>query len=184
MMIGKKVRQLRQAKEWSLAELAKRCGVALSSLSRIETGRMTGTLESHLKIVRALGVRLTDLYAGLESSGPLLEIRRKGEDGAGRYAGGKGAHLFPLVSGPLQKKMLPALIQLGPKGHTGWGRDSAGTERFLYLLTGRLEAAAESEKFHLRPGDCLYLRTPGSLTLKNPGSEMALALGISSPPSL
>ena len=66
--VGGRLRDLRKAQGITLVELAKASGVDTATISRIETGSMTGTLESHTKLSRALGVRLTQLYAGIEEA--------------------------------------------------------------------------------------------------------------------
>ena len=44
-MIGKIIHKLRKDRKMTLVELAQKSGVALATLSRMENGRMTGTLE-------------------------------------------------------------------------------------------------------------------------------------------
>lgn len=62
MKIGDTIRLLRKAKKMTLQELSNKSGVALASISRMETGRMSGTIESHNDIARVLGVTLSYLY--------------------------------------------------------------------------------------------------------------------------
>ena len=183
MTLGKKLKDFRQARDWSLAELAKRSGVALSSLSRIETGKMTGTLESHLKVARALGVRLSELYASLDVPGPTVELKRA-EDPSDQIAEGKGATLSVLTSTPLQKKMLPALLRLAPKKNTQKQRGPAGSERFLYVLKGQLEATVGDQTARAGAGETLYLQASLPHTLSNPGPIPLLALSVTCPPTL
>lgn len=183
MTLGRKIRELRQAKDWSLAELSKRSGVALSSLSRIETGRMTGTLESHVGIARALGVRLTELYAALEPAGAPAEVCRSGTSGK-RFVSNKGATFTLLTSSPLQKKMLPALLTLAPRKSVQGEKGPVGSEKFLYLLKGILEVTVGSEKFRIRPAEGLYFQASLSHAYANVGPATAVALTVNSPAAL
>ncbi len=182
MTLGRKVRELRQAKDWSLAELAKKSGVALSSLSRIETGRMTGTLESHLRVARAMGARLSELYASLDT-GPAVEVKQA-EEASDPIASGKGVLLAVLTSSPLQKKMLPALIHLAPKKSTQRQRGPAGSERFIYVLKGQLEVTVADQKVRANPGESVYLQASMPHTLANAGSTPLSAVSVICPPSL
>ncbi len=50
MKVGNRVREIRKAKKVTLVELSKQTGIAQATLSRIETGSMVGTVESHRKI--------------------------------------------------------------------------------------------------------------------------------------
>ena len=65
MYIGKRVQELRKVRGMSLTELAEKSGVQIATLSRIENMKMTGTLESHMNIARALGVDVTQLYSAI-----------------------------------------------------------------------------------------------------------------------
>ena len=183
MALGKKIRELRQMKDWSLAELAKHSGVALSSLSRIETGKMTGTLESHIDIARGLGVRLSELYASIDAPGPPVEVKPAREN-RDKQLTSQGATLAVLTSASLQKKMLPALIHLGPKKSTARERGPAGSERFVYLLQGQLEISVGQEKFRLGPGYSAYLQASSPHSLSNVGSGTLLAVSVTCPPIL
>ncbi len=183
MTLGRKIRELRQAKDWSLAELAKKSGVALSSLSRIETGRMTGTLESHIRVARSMGARLSELYASLDDAGPAIEVK-PAEESSDPIAAGKGAFLAVLTSSPLQKKMLPALIHLAPKKSTQRQRGPAGSERFIYVLKGQLEVTVADQKVRANPGESVYLQASLPHTLANAGSTPLSAVSVICPPSL
>lgn len=182
MAIGKRIRELRQQKDWSLAELAKRSGVALSSLSRMETGKMTGTLESHIDVARAMGVRLTELYVGLDGA-PTMELRRA-EETADKVHADKGASFALLSKSGMQNKMLPTLLNLAPKAGTHRERGAAGAEKFLYLIKGELEITVGAEKARLRPGDSLYFLASSSHSITNSGGQAALALLITTPAHL
>ncbi|MCK5178412.1 MAG: helix-turn-helix transcriptional regulator, partial [Candidatus Omnitrophica bacterium] len=62
MYIGKRLRELRMAQGMSLSGLAEKSGVQIATLSRIEHLKMTGTVESHMNIARALDIDITQLY--------------------------------------------------------------------------------------------------------------------------
>nr|HPM43252.1 helix-turn-helix transcriptional regulator [Candidatus Omnitrophota bacterium] len=68
MPIGDVIHRFRKEKKLTLSELTERSGVALATLSRMENNRMTGTLESHIEICKALDSTLADLYKDLPAS--------------------------------------------------------------------------------------------------------------------
>ncbi len=181
--LGRKIRELRQAKGWTLAQLSGRSGVALSTLSRIETGSMTGTLESHLAISRAFGIRLSELYADLDPGGSSVELwearRQKPKVLLGKEQG-----VLVLTKGPLGKKMLPLLIPL--KGGKEFSPEPAkvGVEKFLYLLKGRVEVTIGQRKILLGEEDGVYFQASLPHRLKNLSAKPALILGVSAPPTL
>ena len=57
-----RIRQLREARDWSLEELSSRADLSLHQLSRIELGRNT-TLHTLIRIADALEVSLVALFA-------------------------------------------------------------------------------------------------------------------------
>lgn len=182
--IGTKMRELRQRKNWTLAQLAKHSGVALSSLSRIETGRMTGTLESHIQVAKSLGVRLAELYAEVDPAGARVEHHHGQAVSQQRRVTSKGWIATLLTTGSLRKKMLPSLIDLPAGKETSAAHDAPGTERFFYLLKGRLDVAVGKERFSLHPDDSLYFQGSLPHSIRNAGDAAALLLSVSSPPSV
>ena len=111
--LGARIRTLRKTAKLTLAELSKRSDVALATLSRIETGRMTGTLESHLAIARALGVPLPDLYQAVAAEVPLIMLHRRGQAGAKRLVEGPGAGAELLTEKTAGRRMLPLSLICG-----------------------------------------------------------------------
>lgn len=182
-MIGQKIKELRQAHGLSLLELSKKSDVIISSLSRIETGKMTGTIESHLAIAKALGVRLIELYAGLETQSPSAEFRQAHE-AAEKQIQARGALMEPLVSAPLERKLLPVILTLGTGKSTKPERSPAGCEKLVYLLKGQLQITVGDETFKLKPGDSLYFEAALTHSFSNTNPGPSSALVASCPPSL
>lgn len=183
MTVGRKIKEFRLQRDWTLADLAKHSGVVLSTLSRIESGKMTGTLGSHLQIARALGIRLPELYADLDPFSSRLEVQSASDDQK-RLENGKGASFKVLTSGSLQKKLLPVLLALKAGKSAKYGAGPAGAEKFLYLLKGKLEVTAGTERAVLNSGDSLHFEISRGHILKNIGSVPLLALSVTSPPIL
>ena len=65
--IGKVIRELRKSEGMTLKQLSEKSGVQLATLCRIETGKMTGTLESHVLIANVFGVELYELYKNIST---------------------------------------------------------------------------------------------------------------------
>lgn len=59
--VGKRVRALRKAKGWSLADLAEKAGMFRTNICRVEAGRHLPSLETLLRLGKALGVSVEDL---------------------------------------------------------------------------------------------------------------------------
>lgn len=58
---GAHLRRLRQARDWSLQELAYRADIALLTVHRVETAKFAATLDVLLSLARAFQVTLAEL---------------------------------------------------------------------------------------------------------------------------
>ena len=184
--VGARLRRLRQSQRVTLMELAKASGVDAATISRIETGKMSGTLESHIKLSTALGVKLTELYAGIEEArvkdAATLQSPSRHPDVYVHQAG--KSSLTMLTSDILRKKLMPVLITIAPGGSTHPEEAKVGTEQFLYVLDGLLEARVGEATHVLRRGSSLYLDASVPHRLKNVGRSVAKCLSVVTPPVL
>jgi putative transcriptional regulator len=58
-----RIKVLRADKNWSQAELAERINVARQSVNAIETGKADPSLPLGMRIARAFGVRVEDVFS-------------------------------------------------------------------------------------------------------------------------
>ncbi|NIR32702.1 MAG: helix-turn-helix transcriptional regulator, partial [Gammaproteobacteria bacterium] len=54
--LGPRIKALRQERGLTLQQVSDRCGVSVSTLSKIENGQGSGTVNTMLKVARGLGV--------------------------------------------------------------------------------------------------------------------------------
>jgi quercetin dioxygenase-like cupin family protein len=184
--VGERLRMLRQSQKLTLVELAKASGVDVATISRIETGKMSGTLESHVRLASALGLKLTDLYAGIEElrakRAATLVPSAQRKDVYVHQAGKSSIAL--LTSDIMQKKLMPVLVTVEPGGRTQREEAKVGTERFLYVLDGTLEARVGEETHLLKRGSSLYLDAAVPHSFKNTGRVTAKFISVVTPPVL
>jgi transcriptional regulator with XRE-family HTH domain len=155
MNIGKRLHKIRKEKHMTLENLSKKSGVALATLSRMENNKMTGTLAAHNQICKALGASLADLYREIEDASKTVEAV-PGSKRTEHFVHSKKVKYELLVAKTPNKKITPLMIQLSDGGKTREERDKTGTEKFLYLMTGSIEATIGNEKYSLNQGDSLY----------------------------
>jgi quercetin dioxygenase-like cupin family protein/DNA-binding XRE family transcriptional regulator len=180
------LRALRKTQRVTLVELAKASGVDAATISRIETGKMTGTLECHLRLATALGVKLTELYAGIEEARVRDAVTLQGplrQREVYLHQAGKSS-MAMLTTEVLTKKLMPVLITIEPGGSTHREEAKVGTEKFLYLLEGTVEARVGEATHTLRRGSSLYLDASIPHSLKNAGRSVAKCLSVVTPPVL
>ncbi|MFH1189487.1 MAG: XRE family transcriptional regulator [Candidatus Omnitrophota bacterium] len=183
MNVGATIHELRKDRKMTLLELSVKSGVALATLSRMENGKMTGTLESHFNICRALDVPLTDLYKGLIASSGKAEVQTK-KAGAGVFVHDRRASSEMLVANTFNKKMAPMLIKILKNGDTHPEATKAGIEKFIYVLEGRMEADVGGNKYRLVKGDTLYFESSAAHHFKNIGPSEVRLISVVSPPAL
>ena len=183
MKIGKRIRILRKEKDITLEELSKRSGVALATLSRMENNKMTGTLDSHNRICKALGVSIAELYRELEDEAKTIDAVKR-EKRTEHFIHARGAKYELLVTKALDKKIMPMIMKIGAGGSTQEEQSKPGVEKFVFMMSGTLEAEVGSEKHTLKRGDSLYFDASLPHIFKNTTKTDAEAMCIVSPPAL
>lgn len=184
--LGERLRMLRKGQGVTLVELSKTSGVDIATISRIETGRMTGTLECHVKLAAALGVKLTELYAGIEEArvkdAVSMQLPSQQQE-VYVHETGKSS-MAMLTADILKKKLMPVMVTIEPGGSTHKEEARVGTERFLYVLEGSIQAVVGSAAHDLKKGSSLYFDASIPHSLKNIGRSTAKCLSVITPPAL
>ncbi len=183
MNVGEIIYKLRKEKKMTLLELSTKSGVALATLSRMENGKMTGTLDSHMHICRALEVSLTDLYKDLVASTKKVEMQPV-KARTDVFIHDKKATSEMLAANSLSKKMMPVMIKITKGGRTHPEETKVGIEKFIYILDGKLEAKIGEDKYGMVKGDTLYFESSVPHYFKNTGTSEARLISVTSPPAL
>lgn len=76
-LFGARLRARREARRWTQAELAGKCGTVSSWISHFEAGRRLPSLENFRRLCSVLGVSADSLLYGRASLGP------QGKEGKG-----------------------------------------------------------------------------------------------------
>ncbi len=180
MYIGKNMRELRESKKMSLTELSEQSGVQLATLSRMENNKMTGTLESHLKIAQALGVELGQLYKDISREKIKKDVRTRPSISEVFVHNEKASYEI-LTQKAMIKKMMPVLLKIEPGGKTNIEENPAGTEKFIYVLEGRVEVHVGPEKIPLSAKHSLYIDASLRHYFENAGKTTVKLISVASP---
>jgi transcriptional regulator with XRE-family HTH domain len=183
MQIGRIIHKIRKERKMTLLELSKKSGVALATLSRMENGKMTGTVESHMQICAALGIELPDLYRDLVNSTRKIGVDAR-KTRTDLFLHDKRTSSQILAPNVLNKKMMPSLIRLAKGGLTQKEETGTGIEKFVYLLEGKIEADIGGERYALTKGDTLYFEGAVSHCFRNTGSGEARFICVTTPPAI
>jgi len=183
MNVGEIIHGIRKERKMTLVELADKSGVALATLSRMENGKMTGTIDSHMKICDALDMTLPDLYKNLYPSKKAVDIQKQ-KSRTEVYVHDKKSSEEMLASKVLNKKMMPVLIKIAKGGKTQTEETKSGIEKFIYVLEGKIEASIGGEKYELGKNDSLYFESNMPHYIKNTGGSDVRVISVVCPPTL
>lgn len=165
-----RLRLEREARGWSLADLAERSGVSRAMISRVERGEASPTAALLGRLSAALGLTLSQLFARAEGGG---QLARRDEQPAWQdpETGFRRRSLSPPD---------PAGLELV------WGELPPGAEiaypaaalvftvtHQVVLLEGLLEIGLGAATHRLAPGDCLHFGPPAPTRYRNPGATPA-----------
>jgi transcriptional regulator with XRE-family HTH domain len=141
--LGARIRTQRKKEGLTLAELSQRSGVAVSTLSKLENGQTTGSVETIFKIARAMQVLVDNIFpfAPTElTNGRLLVTRR---DGGERLAIEHYDYQLH-AAGLIGKRMAPLYMAIKarkPPPVDEWSTHPG--EEFAFVVSGLVELHTE-----------------------------------------
>ncbi|WP_053353645.1 helix-turn-helix domain-containing protein [Leucobacter musarum] len=138
--IGPRVRELRRARHWTLAELAARTGLSISALSRLETGHRQPTLDLLLPLAAAFAIALDHLVSAPATGDARVHLSPRRSQ--------SGGVIVPLTESPGNVRVFKQV--LGPREVRM--RSHAG-HAWLYVLAGTLRLILDDVEHRVAPGE-------------------------------
>lgn len=168
--IGARIKQERQARGWTLDQLAEAASVSRRMVVSVEQGAVNPSLGTLLRLSDALGIGLPAL---VEAPAPRsVQVTRRG-DGAQLWSGAAGGRGV-LVAGTKP----PDVVELwdwtlGPGDRQASGAHAAGTEELLHVLEGSITVDVDEEVITLGTGDAVAFPGDVDHAYANPHDEPA-----------
>jgi transcriptional regulator with XRE-family HTH domain len=172
-IVGRNLKALRKAQNFSLEGLAEVSGVSRAMLGQIETGKSVPTVGLLWKIADALGVPVGHLIATPSGTTTVI-LEKKGQatiaSSQGRFVrrplfpidGVRGAEFYELHIAPGHSEVLSAC--------------PAGTQKNLVVASGSLVFTVGTEPaITLEEGDAAQFLAESPQILKNPGDKDTVA---------
>ncbi len=170
--IGRRVREHRLRKGYTLADLAQRIGMSQAKLSNIETEKTSLDLAELVQIAQVLEVslpafvprgRLSHYFvkrgAELKTERPIARPLLGPEPGPAMHHN----KFWPLAEPFVGKHMEPLAVQIHPLGDDELRFICHDHEEFMFVLRGTVETRLRTNDGlsvqQLRPGDCMYFRS-------------------------
>lgn len=177
LIISKQLKQVRQERQLTLEELAKRTGFTKSLLSKIENNKVSPPLSTLMKITRALDVSLSELFRAAEAR--RIEIIRGKQIKQRPKIAVDGQMMESLVQGFPNQKFEPVLVTIIDNRGSNEVKlyDHPGQE-FIYVLNGKMKYVYGNEEYFVEAGDSLYFHADvphGAIPLQG---EKAMYLSI------
>lgn len=162
--IARRVRLERDARNWSLADLAERSSVAKATISKIEREEMSPTATILVRLAGAFDLTLAGLLLRAEENATRLSraaeqpVWRDPETGyVRRQVFGRPDHPLEIVE-----------IELPPGARVVLPASSyAHIRQVVWVRSGALVIAEGGDRHRLDEGDCLGFGPPGEVTLAN-----------------
>jgi len=166
--LARQIRLEREARNWSLAELAEQSGVAKASISKIERGEMSPSAVILLRLATAFDLTLAGLL--LRAEGDKSRLSRAADQPVWRdpATGYIRKQIFIRSDHPME------LVQVEmPPGRTVTFPVSSYSRirQILWVQAGTLTVTEGGERHVLEAGDCLGFGPPSEVTLANKGKK-------------
>jgi|SRR4249919_209325 len=183
--IGSLLRALRARNDWTLKEMSTRCGIPLSTLSKVEHDRLSLTYDKLLQISQRLNIRMSELFAEEDSSlEPAVTARRS----IGRVADSirvttPNYDYFYLCPELRRKRMIPVVTRVRAKSIEEFGELVRHPgEEYIHVLEGRAEVHTEFyDPIVLEAGESVYIDSNmGHAYIAAEGCEEVVLLGVCS----
>lgn len=175
------LRRLRRKAGLTLQDLADRCGLASSTLSKIENGLMSPTYDTILRVAGGLGIDIAELFTGsaMHDIGGRRTVTRSGQGVLRDTAQYSYEMLAAELSGKQFTPLLTTIAARSVADFPSLVRHSG--EEFFYVLAGRVTLHTE----HYAPtvlevGDSCYFDSSMGHACVSSGEEPARILWICS----
>lgn len=171
------IRELRQKKNFTLEQLAKKTGFSKGYLSRIENSSTLPPFPTMQKIALALDEELTRFIKSKdneqESKNIDIVIPKEDDD----FAQSIGGYSYQkMVSNPDNKYMSPLLMRIEPGKTEELKKDG---EMFIFVVCGDAELQYEGRKYELPEKSGAYLDSRIKHVFVNDGKKPLLLLAVS-----
>ncbi|WP_114389490.1 helix-turn-helix domain-containing protein [Notoacmeibacter marinus] len=155
--LGGRMKAERQAAGLTLEAAAQRSGLALSTIHKIENGRVSPSYENLVRIARAYEIGMERLFSADHES-PQTTRMTVTKAGQGRIVRSRNFEYEVLCNALADKKIIPLVTLVERRAPlTPADLEAHDGEETLYVLSGRVELVVEHyAPVTLELGDCAY----------------------------
>ncbi len=181
MDIGARLQSVRTGKGMSQRELAKRVGVTNSTISLIEQNKVSPSVSSLKKVLDGIPISLADFFT--------LDLANDATDGPFYSAddlpdlGNNDIHYFLVGKRRASRQMCILREVMGPGTDTGETMLAHDGEEGGVVVAGQVEVTVGERVRVLGPGEAYYFESRTPHRFRNVGTEPAILVSASTPPT-
>lgn len=170
-MIGRRVKERREAAGLSLDQLSRLSGVSKAMLSQVERSRANPTVVVLLKITHGLGCSLDDLV-GPGAGGPSIDVVRLGDSHA-IYRSSKECTIRTLSPLGAEKNVEFYEVILAGRAALRSQPHFQRTEEYLAVSAGKVRVVSGEASVLLKKGDSAHYRADVAHAIENVSASVA-----------
>lgn len=178
--IGLRIRQLREGRSMSAADLAKAAQLKAEDLDAYEKNKVIPSIGELMNLASALGIHLSTFFqtSTPEKRVELVRAEQRWKIPPQSQSAAMLNYTYQALSYQMTDKiMAPFFIEI-PAGQTSQQSSRHEGEEFIFLLSGGLLAMIDGQQYELQPGDALYFDSRLEHTLRSRGPESAILLAV------
>jgi transcriptional regulator with XRE-family HTH domain len=162
--LARRVRLERDARRWSLADLAERSGVSKATISKIEREEVSPTAVILVRLAAAFDLTLAGLLLRAEGEAGRLSRRADQPTWRDPETGYVRQQVYSRADHPLEL----VTVELPAGARVVFPASSyARIRQLIWVTEGRLVVDEGDERHELAAGDCLGLGPPSRVVLAN-----------------
>jgi len=180
-IVGINIKRLRNEKEVSLREFAKKLNVSASFISQVEAGKASPSVATLKAIADELKTTVGELIG---ENQPVTEspVMRERERKSIKEAG-SGIDISMLTARDPNKQMEPLLFTFAENATSGDSVYKHFGQEFVLVLKGVLELSLNDSTYVLKKGDSIYYNSSTPHSFRNIHKGRSEALWVITPPT-
>ncbi len=172
-LVGRRIRELRKARDLTLSQLADLCGISSSMLSMVERGLTAPSIASLMVLAEALGKTASELIAAPSSASDLVV---RGADVRPAEMSARGVRR--VMKEDRVNGVTISINEYAPDGDQDEPARAHEGHEYGLLLEGELVVEVEGEAYQLGSGDLISFASRRPHRMWNEGVSVARSIWV------
>lgn len=183
--LGAVITDLRTRNGWTLKEMSQRCGIPVSTLSKVEHDRLSLTYDKLQQLSERLNISIADLFVeeDMAPSTTILGRRSVGSIDSAVRVDTPNYEYYYVCTELRQKRMVPVITRIHAQSLEEFGQLVRHPgEEFIYVVEGAMVVHTEFyDPIELKAGESIYIDSGmGHAYVCAPGYAETLTVGVMS----